>query len=142
VSGGEHSDPAVTFLGRRLPEWLDVQLSTIACGETRTFVNAEWRCALVVVERGVLELECTAGQLLRFEQGAALWLDGLPLRALHNGGDEPALLSAVRRSAVAVERVGDAARAFAADGSVDRVDPAAPDGRPEWLGIGTTSDQH
>lgn len=87
----------MTFVGRRLPGWLDVQLSIIACGEARTFVDAEWRGALVVVERGVLELECTAFQRRHFEEGAVLWLDGLPLRALRNGGDEPTLLSAVRR---------------------------------------------
>jgi hypothetical protein len=96
VSDGEAPEPAVTFVGRQLPDLLHVELSTIACGEARTFVDAEWRGALVVVERGVLELECIAGQRARFEQGAVLWLDGLPLRTLRGGG-EPTLLSAVRR---------------------------------------------
>jgi hypothetical protein len=94
MSGDKHS---LTFVGRPLPGWLDVRLSAIPCGEVRAFVDAEWRCALVVVERGVLELEGIAGQRRRFEQGAVLWLDGLPLRALRNGGDEPTVLSAVRR---------------------------------------------
>ena len=37
------------------------------------------------------------GSRLRLERGTVLWLVGLPLRALHNGGVEAALLLAVSR---------------------------------------------
>jgi hypothetical protein len=52
---------------------------------------------MVVIARGEIELECLGGSRLRLERGTVLWLVGLPLRALHNGGQEAALLLAVSR---------------------------------------------
>jgi hypothetical protein len=66
-------------------------------GESRRSGDAEWRDALVVVERGDVELECAAGGRRRFSGGAVLWLEGIDLRVLHNVGDEPAVLLAVSR---------------------------------------------
>ena len=66
-------------------------------GGRRTYDEAEWSDSLVVVRRGEIELECLSGATLRFRRGALLWLTGLPLRALHNRGREPALLLAVSR---------------------------------------------
>jgi hypothetical protein len=75
-------------------------------GRARDYDEAEWRDALVVVVRGEIELEARAGGRERFARGAVLSLAGLPLRALHNQGAEPAELLAVRR-----RRAGRAARA-------------------------------
>jgi hypothetical protein len=70
---------------------------TVEPGRPRPYDAAEWRDALVVVETGALELECTAGVRRRFERGATLWFCGLPLRALHSPGPGPTLLVAVSR---------------------------------------------
>jgi hypothetical protein len=90
--------PEVTFVDRPLPPWARARLVALAPGEERAYTEAEWRGALVVVERGTIELECVVGRRWRFEQGAVLWLAGLPLRALRNAGSGPALLSAVSRA--------------------------------------------
>ena len=71
---------------------------TIAPGRARLYDAAEWRDALVVLEHGELHLECRAGRYRAFDRGAVLWLTGLPLRALHNRGSEPAVLIAVWRA--------------------------------------------
>ena len=65
--------------------------------------EADWRDALVLVVRGEIEL----GRA-RFGRGSVLSLAGLPLRALHNQGAEPAELVAVRRRRAA--RAGPAGR--------------------------------
>jgi hypothetical protein len=59
--------------------------------------DAQWRDAIVLVERGDVDLECTAGGRRRFSAGAVLWLAGIRLRALHNVGIEPVVLVAVSR---------------------------------------------
>lgn len=70
----------------------------VAPGDARPFDAREWRDALVVVERGEIELEGRSGAVYPFGCGAVLWLDGLPLRALRNRGGEPAELLALSRA--------------------------------------------
>jgi hypothetical protein len=74
--------------------WRSVRLEP---GESRCSGDAEWRDALVVVERGDVELECVAGGRRRFSGGAVLWLEGIDLRVLHNVGDGPVVLLGVSR---------------------------------------------
>jgi hypothetical protein len=69
----------------------------VAPGDARPYDPAEWWDAIVVVEHGEVELECHAGLLARFKRGDTLWLTGLPVRALHNHGSEPAVLVAISR---------------------------------------------
>jgi hypothetical protein len=71
----------------------------VAPGGFRHYDAAEWHGALVVVERGEVELQGATGAGLRLGRGAVLCLAGLALRALHNPGAEPAVLVAVRRRA-------------------------------------------
>jgi hypothetical protein len=59
----------------------------------------EWHDAIVMVERGEIELEGRAGGRARFGPGAVVALDHLPLRALRTVGRDAAVLVAVRRSA-------------------------------------------
>jgi hypothetical protein len=87
----------LSFIDRPLPPSFELRLVAVAPGHERSYDEAEWRGALVVVERGEIELECVAGGRLRCAQGAVLWLVGLPLRALHNHGPETALLAAVSK---------------------------------------------
>jgi len=90
----------LSFLGRPLPPAFEHRTVAIAPGGERVYVEDEWRGALVVVERGELELESMRGGRRSFARGDILWLVGLPLRALHNHGREPVLLSAVSRRSV------------------------------------------
>jgi hypothetical protein len=66
-------------------------------GGERPFDPSEWEDALVIVTSGVIELEGLSGRRWRFPRGAMLWLTDLPVRALHNPGEEPAELTAVSR---------------------------------------------
>ena len=66
----------------------DVRMVALAPGGERPYDAAEWRDALVLVEQGCIELLGAAGGRRTFERGALLWLDGVPLRALANPGDE------------------------------------------------------
>jgi quercetin dioxygenase-like cupin family protein len=87
----------LSFLGRPLPPAFELLVFVVAPGGERPYDRADWRDALVVVERGEIELEWQAGPRRRFPRGAVLWLSDLPLRALHNRGREPAVLVAVYR---------------------------------------------
>ncbi len=87
----------LSFLGRPLAPAFELRVVAVAPGDTRAYDEAEWRDALVVVERGEIELECVSGTCRRFDHGDMLCLIGLPLRALHNRGGEPAVLVAVSR---------------------------------------------
>ena len=66
-------------------------------GGERPYDSSEWDDALVIVTSGVIELEGLSGRRWRFPRGAMLWLTDLPVRALHNPGEEPAQLTAVSR---------------------------------------------
>jgi hypothetical protein len=70
----------------------------IAPGAARDYDAAEWRDAIVMVQRGEIEVEGRSGGRRRFGPGAVVWLDGLPLRAVHAVGAEAAALVSVRRS--------------------------------------------
>jgi len=72
----------------------DVRRVAVAPGCALAYDEADWRGALVVVERGRIELEGMGGGRRTFERGAVLWLVGLPLRALHNHGPERAVIVA------------------------------------------------
>jgi hypothetical protein len=87
----------LSFAGRRLSPRFGRRTVVIAPGCARAYDEAEWRDAIVVVERGQIELEFSERSRLRFDCGDVLWLDGLPLRALHNRGLVPAVLIAVAR---------------------------------------------
>jgi hypothetical protein len=75
-----------------------VRIVAVAPGGERAFAEAEWFDALVLVERGEIELRGAGGTLRRFARGDMIWLDGVPLRVLHNPGTEPAVLRAVSRT--------------------------------------------
>ena len=75
----------------------DVRRVVVAPGCALAYDEADWRGALVVVERGRIELEGMGGGRRTFERGAVLWLVGLPLRALHNHGPDRAVMVAFTR---------------------------------------------
>ena len=85
------------FLGRPLSPAFVLRVVTVAAGEVKTYIEEEWRDALVVVETGRIELETQSGTRRGFRTGDVLCLVGLALRALHNPGPGPAVLTAVSR---------------------------------------------
>jgi hypothetical protein len=89
----------LSFLGRPLPPAFALLVITLAPGRDRPFDPAEWRDAVAVVERGLVELEDARGDRVRLGRGAVLSLAGLRVRALRNPGGEPAVLAVVRRRA-------------------------------------------
>jgi hypothetical protein len=54
--------------------------------------------AIVLVERGALELECPSGARWRFESGSMIPIGALPVVRLRSVGDGPLVLVAVSRS--------------------------------------------
>lgn len=86
-----------SLLERRLGTEFERREIVVAPGRSRAYDEAEWRDAIVAVERGEIEVEGTAGSRRRFGSGDVLSLAGLPLRALRNRGEEAAVLVAVSR---------------------------------------------
>jgi hypothetical protein len=132
-AGGERP----TFLGRPIPAAFDVRTVAIPAGGSRPYDEAEWRDAIVVLERGELEVECVRGGRRRFERGAVMCLVGLALRTLHNLGPDPAMLVAVsRRASPAAADDGDrpepsaVARRILGTNAYMTLGTADADGRP------------
>ncbi len=98
VGAGDDACTPLSFLGRRLPPWAALHVVVIPPGSAHAFEPGEWRGALIVVERGMIELELRSGRRLPCEQGYVGTLSGQRLRALHNRGDRTAVISAVSRS--------------------------------------------
>jgi len=78
-----------SFLGSWVPPAFEVRRIVVDSGAERAYDEAEWLDAIVVVERGELELECSQGARRRFRRGDVLFLVGLPLRALRSSGRGP-----------------------------------------------------
>jgi hypothetical protein len=87
----------LSFLGSRVPPAFELRSVAIEPGRERPYDEAEWRDAIVVVERGEIELVSATGGRGRFGRGDVVWLSGLPLRGIDNPGRQPALLIAVSR---------------------------------------------
>jgi hypothetical protein len=96
VSGSLHGG-RLSVLGRRLAPGFALRVVVLGPGDRRSYDDAEWRGAIVVVESGAVVLEPRAGHPYRFGSADVLWLQGLDLRAIHNPGSEPAVLVAVAR---------------------------------------------
>jgi hypothetical protein len=92
-------DSLLSFIERGLASAFAVRQIALAPGQQRNYVEEDWSDALVVIERGAVELVFLGGARLVFVRGDVLCLDGLPLRGLRNHREVPALLSAVSRSA-------------------------------------------
>jgi quercetin dioxygenase-like cupin family protein len=99
----DSNDP-LSFLGRDLPRSFQLKVVTLPPGSEQPYREADWTDCIVVVEQGEIELECNAGGRRQFQQGAILWLVGLPLRTIRNRGHEPAVLAAVSRAAMTFVR--------------------------------------
>jgi len=84
--------------GRSVRRQFVVRHVTIAADTDLAVEAADWRDAIVVVERGSLEVECPDGIRTTFTTGAMLYLDGLSRSTLCNRGPDPVQLFALCRA--------------------------------------------
>lgn len=84
-----------TLLGHP-PRGFESRNVLIPASSERRYVEAEWGDAIVVVARGEVDVELVRGGRRHFRSGAILWLAGLPVRRLSNGGTQDAVLVATR----------------------------------------------
>jgi quercetin dioxygenase-like cupin family protein len=94
----DDSVPPPLRIGHLSPR-LRRRVVTIAPGGALPYRRTAWRDAIVVVERGSIELQTSDGGRYVFGRGDVVWLDGLPVRCLRNPGRRPAVLVAVSRRA-------------------------------------------
>ena len=94
MTDGSHE---ISFAGRQCPGNFRLRTLTLQPTDAIDFVPADWADAVVIVERGALEVECRTGRCATFAQGAVLVLGGLALRRLRNAGSTPLVLSALSR---------------------------------------------
>ena len=80
-----------------LPRRFERRQFAIAPGSELPTDAGEWAGAIVLIERGRLEVRCTAGSRATYDAGACLPLGWLPLVALHNPGAVETRLVAIRR---------------------------------------------
>jgi hypothetical protein len=85
------------FLEGRPHPAFELRRVALGPGKRHAYDPLEWQDSLVVIECGEVELECNSGARRAFGAGAVFWLAGLPVRAIHNHGNDTALLVAVRR---------------------------------------------
>jgi hypothetical protein len=76
---------------------VNFRVVAVAPGVDHPYDEAEWHDALVLVRSGEIELHSVSGAACSFGCGDLLYLQGVPLRLLHNPGSEPAVLVAVSR---------------------------------------------
>ena len=98
AAGASDDRTPVSFLGRRLPRWVQLHLLVLPPGCTHPFDPGQWRGALIVVERGAIELELRSGRRVPWPQSYIGTLSGLTLIALHNPGGRPAVITGVSRA--------------------------------------------
>ncbi|MGH3460020.1 MAG: hypothetical protein ACRDP9_00970 [Kribbellaceae bacterium] len=87
----------ISFLGARCPKGFRLRTLTLLSRGAVNYRPAEWAGALVIVERGELEVECRGGARARFGEGAILAFSGLAVRRLRNPGNGPLVLSGLSR---------------------------------------------
>ena len=87
----------LSFLDRRVPPQFQVRQIAVPPDAERTVQQGEWADALLVVERGRVEVECLDGARGSFGRGDVLCLRRLSLRLLRNRGRGPVLLIAISR---------------------------------------------
>jgi hypothetical protein len=121
----DDGDDLFSLIGRPVPVGLTVRMVSIPAGGELEYDAAAWAGAIIVVERGEIELEWRGGTRGRFAAGSILFFEGLGLRAVCNRTRQPALLlAASRRHSPAEPEAATAANAVDAD-------VAAPGGASE-----------
>src|SRR5215217_4410622 len=86
------------LLGTCRSDRIEVSIRILVAGTETAYHPDDWKDSIVEIEAGAVEIETRHGQAVVFRAGDVFWLAGLPVRALHNRGDIPAVLvTATRR---------------------------------------------
>jgi hypothetical protein len=85
------------LLGGPLAPGFRRRVLVLKSGDRRAYRPAEWQNAIVMVESGVIHLECRGQAPRRFGPGDLLWFDGLQLNSIRNHGPGAAVLIAVSK---------------------------------------------
>ena len=72
------------------------EVVVLPAGELTPFRADDWRGALVIVQRGSLQVRCSSGRTAAFERGNVVYLQDVPLSAM-GAADEDVVLLVVRR---------------------------------------------
>lgn len=128
VDRADGADLARLLTRPDLPATFERWRMVLAPGAEQPTTAEEWAGALVLVERGHLEVDCHAGGRHTFAAGDLLVLGWLPLQTLRNRGEVPVRLVAVRRRGNRPPEGGCGAPASGstASGSPASRSPAAP----------------
>lgn len=87
------SQDGLSFLGRSCPDGFRISMLTLQPADAITCCLADWTGRLIVVERGVLELECGGGARTRFPAGAVVGFSSVRPRRIRNAGDTVLVVS-------------------------------------------------
>ena len=86
------------LLGTCCSDRIEVSIRILYAGTETAYHPDDWKDSIVEIESGAVEIKTRDGATLEFRSGDVFWLAGLPVRALHNRGDIPAVLvTATRR---------------------------------------------
>ena len=88
----------MSFLGHAPPSGFRLLLVVIPPGGERRCDTDEWREALVVIERGSVELRTVGAGRLALPRGSVLSIDRLRRSRMHNRGGTAAILAVVTRA--------------------------------------------
>jgi hypothetical protein len=92
----DDSEPT-SFLARRPPPVGRVRIVVLRPARSLEYRREHWADALVIVERGTLEVELTSGDRARFGSGAILAFATVEPRRLNNPGACFLVISALTR---------------------------------------------
>ena len=85
------------FLGRRVPDAFGVRHITIPPGAERPSADDEWHGAIVILERGAIDVVDPRGDRRRFAPGDMLCLEWVDCERIVNVGEIAAELLAIDR---------------------------------------------
>lgn len=83
--------------------------TVLAPDEELAIDATEWRQALVLVQRGIAKVTCSAGQSALFGAGSVLCLDGPAMRSIAAAGESGVVLMTLRRCADSAPENGEPA---------------------------------
>src|SRR5215207_5660333 len=93
------------LLGTCCSNRIEVSIRILDVGAETAYRPDDWKDSIVEIEAGAVEIETCDGQAVALRAGDVFWLAGLPVRALHNRGDIPAVLvRATRRRTPITDR--------------------------------------
>ncbi len=96
----------LSFLDAAVPPAFEVRFLLVPHGRGPASFEVDQRDALIVIERGEVDLVGAHGTACRFVRGDIVCLRAVPLRQLRATGADPALVAVVRRRVTRVRATG------------------------------------